>query len=558
MRTLMLSRFTPSLMDPETLEAIFVQREPLAERLVALVRDSALTATKHHALLVGPRGVGKTHLLTIVQHRIRKMDDLASRLVIAWLREEEWGITSFLDLLLRIFRALPAECCGEGLDERVEALFTMPPDAAERAAGKILAEAVAGRTLLILMENLDEVFSGLGTQGQKRLRSYLQEHPFCTLVATAQRLFGGVSLRTSPFYGFFRTYHLDDLSFEDATHLLVRIAEHAEDRALASFIRTPKGRARVRAVHHLAGGNHRVFVTFSQFLSEEALDALVEPLMHTLDELTPYYQARMQWLSPQQRKIVEFLCDRRHAVPVKEIANRCFITPPTAASQLKDLRDKGYVCATPLGREAYYELREPLMRMCMDVKKHRGGPIPLLVEFLRLWYCPTELEHLAQDPTRTAALDEALERFGDDTKHVAGHTRPIVNGLIPTATTPDVLRTRVGVLVRTYDQHSALAALGQALVQSIPAVMAPVHSDVAARNWLAAWEEHTAAHTEFQIPRRLLDAAVRYREGRNPRALLELPVEERSLLEPLVTQGEEIDPERAPATPRAPGRAARS
>ena len=40
--------------------------------------------------------------------------------------------------------------------------------------------------------------------------------------------------------------------------------------------------------------------------------------MQTLDELTPYYQARMQWLSPQQRKIIELLCDRRYAVPVKK------------------------------------------------------------------------------------------------------------------------------------------------------------------------------------------------------------------------------------------------
>ena len=41
--------------------------------------------------------------------------------------------------------------------------------------------------------------------------------------------------------------------------LLTKIAEMNDDRELAAFLRTPDGRARVRALHHLAGGNHRVF-----------------------------------------------------------------------------------------------------------------------------------------------------------------------------------------------------------------------------------------------------------------------------------------------------------
>jgi tetratricopeptide (TPR) repeat protein len=154
----------------------------------------------------------------------------------------------------------------------------------------------------------------------------------------------------------------------------------------------PTGRDRIRAVHHLAGGSHRVYVIFSEFLTRESLDELVEAFMQTLDDLTPYYQARMSYLSPQQRKIIEFLCDRRYAVPVKEIAQRCFMTHQTASGQLKDLREKGYVTSDAIGRESFYELREPLMRFCLEVKKQRGEPIRLFVDFLRLWYTPTELQ----------------------------------------------------------------------------------------------------------------------------------------------------------------------
>jgi DNA-binding transcriptional ArsR family regulator len=393
MTTTFLSRFTPSIMSPHVLEAIFVQRKPLAERLVELIQDSALTRSKHHTLLIGPRGIGKTHLVSLVYHRVRQSDVVREgHLLIAWLREEEWGVMSFLDLLLRIHRALIAEYRDEELERRFEALFEMSADEAERAAAELLKDYVGSRTLLLLIENLDDLFGGLDDEGQKRLRSYLQENPFSTILATSQSLFSGVSLQTSPFYGFFRITHLEELSIDDATQLLSNIAELDGDKDLAALIGTSLGRVRIRALHRLAGGNPRVYIIFSQFLTRESLNELIDALMRTLDELTPYYHERIRWLSQQQRKIVELLCDRGNAHSVKELASRCFMTPQTASGQLKLLREMGYVQTTPVGRESYYELREPLMRLCVEVKKHRDRPIRLVVELLRSWYTTEELQ----------------------------------------------------------------------------------------------------------------------------------------------------------------------
>jgi hypothetical protein len=63
MPTPLLSNFTPSLMSPETLERIFVQREDIAQDLVDRIILSTTTPAKHHALLIGARGIGKTHYL---------------------------------------------------------------------------------------------------------------------------------------------------------------------------------------------------------------------------------------------------------------------------------------------------------------------------------------------------------------------------------------------------------------------------------------------------------------------------------------------------------------
>lgn len=404
----LLSRFTPSLMSAEALEAIFVQREALAQRLVELIHESAQGESKQHTLVVGPRGIGKTHLVALIYHRLQADEDLKKKLLIAWLREEEWGISSFLDLLLRVLSSLRAEYGNSGLEE-VESFFDLPPAEAERRAGDLLVQYVGSKSLLLIAENLDEIFSGLGLSGQKRFRAFLQERGFVSILATSQSLFNGVSLQTSPFYGFFRVHHLAELDHREAVQLLTRVAQLTGKSDLASALGTPEGRARVRAVHHLAGGNPRIYIIFSQFLTRDSLDELVGPMIALLDDLTPYYQARMAWLSPQQRKIVELLCDRRGAVTVKEIAKQCFVSQQSASSQLKTLRDAGYVLSLPVGRESYYEIREPLMRLCMEVKKHRGEPVRLLVDFLRLWYSRGELEtKLAESAFQLGAVRESL------------------------------------------------------------------------------------------------------------------------------------------------------
>jgi DNA-binding transcriptional ArsR family regulator len=404
----MLFRFSPSLMPADALEGIFVQREAIANRVVSLIHESAVTETKHHTLLIGPRGTGKTHFVSLVYHRLRRIPELSDRLLIAWLREEEWGVTSFLDLLVRIMTSLATEYGDATLTNQLNALYQLPARDAEIAAIDMLKQHVGNRTLLLQVENLDEIFLALGVEGQQQLRALLQETQFCTVLATSQRLFNGVSLRTSPFYGFFRITHLEDLTVDEAGQLLKNIARYQGDHALASFIDTSIGKARIRAVHHLTRGNHRIYAIFSQFLTRSSLDQLVEPFMRTLDDLTPYYQARMMWLSAQQRKIVEILTMARGSLPVKEIAARGFMTHQTTSSQLKDLRDKGYVVSTVAGREAFYEIREPLMRMCFEMRQHRGDALRPFIELLRLWYTRSELRDRLRDPPADA--DATKER----------------------------------------------------------------------------------------------------------------------------------------------------
>ena len=66
MNTASISRFTPSTMPAELLERLFVVRQPILEELMKRVKALGHTPSPHHSLLVGPRGAGKTHLISLV------------------------------------------------------------------------------------------------------------------------------------------------------------------------------------------------------------------------------------------------------------------------------------------------------------------------------------------------------------------------------------------------------------------------------------------------------------------------------------------------------------
>ena len=407
------SRYSPGNMNRESLEALFVGRGDVMEDVLSRVGTSIRSPEKHYVLLVGPRGSGKTHFLVLAYHRLMDRFDTANardRVAVALLKEEEWGVASFLDLVVRILRALADR--APDLDAKIVGIydrFSKDPAEAEALAVELLRQHTRGKTLLLLCENLVDLFHGLGEEGQKRWRAAIQEAGNWAIVASTPSLFAAVTLQDNPFYGFFTIRTLEKIDFETGLDLLVKKAVHEGKRELADFLRTPLGRARARAIHHLAAGNHRAYVVLFDFLDKESLDDLVRPFMDMVDDLTPYYQDRMRQLPPAQRKIVEFLCLQGKPKTIKNISTPCLMSHQTAAKQIGELHAAGFVSRTRIGRNTFCELSEPLMRICIEVKDNKTRHFRLFVEFLRHWFTNRELEQ------RHVALQH------DD--HGAGHVR---------------------------------------------------------------------------------------------------------------------------------------
>lgn len=388
-----LSIFNPQRDNPEDLEKILVKRNDLLAIAVEKVRDSVLSGSKHHQLFVGPRGMGKSYLVTLIHHRLSLQEDLAGKMRFAWLNEDQTS-TTFLHLISRIYRKLAEQYPDEFPESDLDEIRGEGQADAREIIGKALLKRLGDRTTVMMIENIDAHFRNMNAVEQRTWRAFIQNHPVFTTVATAQGLTKDVAKQDKPFYGFFDLRHLEALTVDDAKELLEKIAILNGDERLAGFLRIPRGKARLQAIYHLSGGNPRLYLILSDFLTKEGLDELVKVFENTVDrQLTPYFQERMRWLSAQQQEIVQFLCQRMHPTPVTEIAEAIFAKPGTASSQLKQLRENGYVISRQRGRESLYELAEPLMRLSYQVKEaNNRQPLALIVDFLRVWYDREDLE----------------------------------------------------------------------------------------------------------------------------------------------------------------------
>ena len=94
--------FTPGQMKSEHLENLFVVREHIAERIYKGIKDSAYNNNHHNFLLFGPNGIGKTHLISLIHHRILADKKLKGRLIISRLGENLYfaGYNNFLFIII--------------------------------------------------------------------------------------------------------------------------------------------------------------------------------------------------------------------------------------------------------------------------------------------------------------------------------------------------------------------------------------------------------------------------------------------------------------------------
>ncbi|MDD5615534.1 MAG: tetratricopeptide repeat protein [Candidatus Methanoperedens sp.] len=382
---IMLYRYSPENMDETILRKLFVGREKLLKSVLKEIEDAARKKTPRFILIVGPRGIGKSHFLVLLYHEIR--NKLGSMLVPIKLREEEYSVYRASDLFLRILE--------EKKEDTKEILSLANEDEILHAAVeklKLISKR-DGKRFIIFIENLHELFKQLDLKELQKLRSIFQKNDFFSIVASAPMIFPGISEHDEPFYNFFQIQFLSEFSLDEIKDLIQKIAEAENNtKFLDEF---EKYEPKIHGLAHLTGGSPRLVILFYEMIARGELENIEKAFLKIIDEHTPYYQEIFQLLTGQKRRIFDAVISSETPVTPKLISKETRLDLPTVTTQLRRLETDGYVISRPMGRYTKYEVRERLFRLWREMRQPLGRKrVSILLEFLQYWYTPEERKEL--------------------------------------------------------------------------------------------------------------------------------------------------------------------
>ena len=132
-------------------------------------------------------------------------------------------------------------------------------------------------------------------------------------------------------------------------------------------------------------------------------------------------------------------------------------------------------------------------------------------------------------------LEKSLERFANSQDSHKIDIAEYINLIWESSADIKIWKSRLQNLLEIFDKYQIVSLLSKGIVDNIPNLMSDIVSNKAARSWLELWQEIAGDKTELQIAFRFLKTAVEYKENPGDRkVLLQLPKEERSLLESLL------------------------
>lgn len=392
--------YNPDSKPEEEVKATFVARQWLVDEVVSLIRRQPDGAGVQHILIIAPRGMGKTTVLLMAKFAINE-GNLSKRWHAVKFPEESYGVYDLADFWLEVLNIVAADTNDEQLQKQVEDLRSSFPgnnDLQEAALALIKDwRRKHKKRLVLLVDNIDMILEQINDErDEARLRDVLMNDGAMMIVGCAISFFDEARSYEKPLYNFFKTYDLAKLKFEQIQELLLR---RAQLDGIQGFEETLKAnKTRLRVLEYFTGGNPRLVLMLYRVVTQSDISEVSRGLEKLLDEVTPYFKAKVESLPAQLRKILDHLArvssKTNEGLTPTEIAQAVRLTSNQVSSQLKRLSDMGYVRTANLRtRSSYYTLSEPLYAIWHQMRFGRDARERMrwLVNFLRAWYDAEEI-----------------------------------------------------------------------------------------------------------------------------------------------------------------------
>ncbi len=436
LRTPPVRKWNPGLLQSDdAVREQFVVRQHELATVLEVLRENIETSSCRHALIVAPRGRGKTMLLARVAAELHADDSLSEHLLPVRFMAESQEIFTPADFWLETLFHLARESAGhdpEVAREVREAHADLTGRWGEETLGERTLAAVLwaadrlGKQLVLMVENLQALCDAVDADCGWQLREILQSEPRIMLLATATSRFQGLNDARESFFELFRTVELAPLSTEEC-------------RALWRVVSGDAVSAReMRPLEILTGGSPRLLVMVAGWGQPRPLLRLMEALVMLIDEHTEYVRSQMEVLPKTERRVYLAVIDLWRPSTTGEIAARARLDVRTVSTLLGRLVDRGAVIWKGSGKKRHYAAAERLLSLSYKLRREHGeaAVVHNLIRFMVAFYSEAEsaemsgafMAEAAQSPATREDNERVMTRLLELDRVSPGMRRPVTEG----------------------------------------------------------------------------------------------------------------------------------
>lgn len=394
--------YNPRKKSVEQLESSLVgaDRHAILSDIMAELQLQDGGSPKQHWMIVGARGMGKSHLLTLLHHKVSG-DEMLSNFWLPVLFPEEIRMAGDLARFLeRAINEILHDLERQGslivpeLKEKIARIRTIRGDERADYLFSVITwiRQSTGKHILLIAENLQQLLGKrISLIEQKKLRAYLQSEDALLLIGSATTIFDALHDHSHPFYHFFHIRRLNELNYEDIRTLVINLLAGCGKEEQARIVM--ENEARLKVLHAFTGGNPRMAVFLSDILKTDVNEEMIDIMDRILDELTPYFEAIINDTPEYLQEIINTLAAFEPAQSPKEIAEHLEMEQATVRNYLKQAKESGYVrVAFSKGKSNFYCLNEYLYRTWFQMRdsSHREE-MRWMMELMLLLYTREQL-----------------------------------------------------------------------------------------------------------------------------------------------------------------------
>jgi len=403
-----IKKYNPAFLSKQELIHSFVVRHIELDILLETIRTNTFESNQN-VLMIGPCGMGKTHLVLRAAAAVQDDEELKNRWYPIVFGEESYEVFTAGQFWLEALGHLGEQRKGELRDDRWAQICDRLHDEQDeqrlhdQALARILDFAdEQKKRLLLIVENFNLILGDQMSDDEGWLiRRTLLNEPRIMLLATATSRFDEIDNVNKPMYELFKI------------HTLQALDEEACGRLLASIGGQKLKAERVRQIQILTGGNPRFLAIIASFASNTSFRELMEDLTDLIDDHTDYFKTNIEKLPALERKVFVTLADIWNPAASREVAKEARINVNKASSLLKRLKERGAVEIRGKGRRQKYQVVERLYNIYYLMRRHGGksSRVRATVDFMLHFYEGEELVNVTASIAEEACrLDPELRQ----------------------------------------------------------------------------------------------------------------------------------------------------